>query len=76
MYWHHRLVRELPTEAGEWFSIREIYYDDDKNIILYSKPRPIVGQSIEELREDLETMLRCLHYPAIDFKDLPKIEDD
>ena len=59
---NHRVCK---VEAEiEYYTIREVYYEDDGSV--YAQGQDIiVGETLEELQEQLEWMLDCLSKPAI-----------
>ena len=60
-YWNYRVVKEKG-----YYTIREVHYNDDGSIYAYSsEPRPAFGESIEELKETLEWMLKSLEKPVL-----------
>jgi len=70
--WNHRVINLSEENKGEpWFAICEVYYE---NKLPWARTDAIAvsGESIEELKETLERMLRCLDNPILnkdDFKD-------
>lgn len=67
MPWNHRVVKEILDDGQEWFSIREVFYNDDGNIYGYTEaPVDIVGESVDELREYLQWCLNCLGKPILE----------
>ena len=74
MSWNYRVIREPndDTESGDWLTIREVYYNPDDSIKLYSaEPDSVGAENLEDLRFNLQSMLKALDRPVIDFKDLP-----
>jgi hypothetical protein len=59
-HWNHRVIKE--QLAGEdWYSVREVFYNDDDSIYAYTEePVDICGESIENLREYLQWCLASL----------------
>lgn len=65
-YWNHRVLQSKDGHGEEYYTIREVHYNDDGTIYAYSKdPRPAYGDTIEELRETLQWMLDCLDKPVL-----------
>lgn len=64
MTWNHRVIK---TKDGEddFYYIAEVYYDEDKPRGYTEKPVGACGNSIDELKKDLERMLRCLDKPVL-----------
>ena len=69
MYWNHRVVKTVGKFGGvECFAIHEAYYDEapDNKLGWTQDPVAVVGDSIEELRFTLESMLAALDEEVID----------
>ena len=67
MTWNHRVIKEILKDGSEWFSIREVYYNDDGSIYAYTQePIDIAGESLDELREYLQWCLSCLEAPVLE----------
>ena len=59
-HWNHRVVKEV-INGEDWYSVREVFYNDDGSIYAYTeKPVDICGKSIEELKEYTQWILDCL----------------
>ena len=69
MHWNHRVVkRTYPAPSNETFyQIHEAYYGVENKPAITEEPDYPLGESIEELREDLQRMLRALDKPVLDY---------
>ena len=72
-HWNHRVVVERNDgkwldRGPYWYSVREVFYNNDNTIYAYTENAcQAGGDSIEELREYLEWMLAALDKePLID----------
>ena len=66
MYWNYRVV----VKDGNC-SIYEVYYDDNGRIEAFTEePVGPSGESLEELRQDLEYFQLALDQPALDYEAL------
>lgn len=79
MTWNHRVVRAVQN-GEEGYSIREVFYNDDGSISMWTKdPIDPYGETLDGLRLTLERMLECLDKPVLDEQELEarfkKIED-
>jgi hypothetical protein len=69
-----KFLREKEPHFEQVVTIREVYYDDDGNITMCSasdcgiSPK---GDSVEELREDINKMWKSLVKPVLIPKDIP-----
>ena len=65
-HWNHRVVKEI-FDGEDWFSVREVFYNDDGSIYAYTeKPVDISGESIDSLREYCKWILDCLDNPVLE----------
>jgi hypothetical protein len=74
--WEYRVVERVAsrTHADDaiWYEIIEVYYDDDGKLDATSEkiyPGP-AGDTVEDLREDLELMLIATNKPVISHEEL------
>ena len=71
--WDYRVIRK--TEHGEeWLSIQEVYYDDDTPMA-QSIDLQVEGVTIEEMKTQLELMLKSLNQPVLDESDIVDVSD-
>ncbi|MDE2101743.1 MAG: hypothetical protein KGL39_31140 [Patescibacteria group bacterium] len=59
-HWNHRVFLD-----GVNVSIRETFYDDDVNIVMWDELPLIEAESVEDLRQNLKWMLDCLDKPVL-----------
>lgn len=66
MSWNYRVVKG--ESKGEiYYNVREVYYEDDTDhIVGMTYGGTGIGNTVEELRSDLELMLRALDKPVLD----------
>lgn len=67
-HWNHRVVRRTVIEAGKLvqrFGVHECFYGN--GVVGWAEdPVAIEGETIDELRETLERMLKALDDPVIE----------
>ena len=72
--WEYRVLEKVTNhpQIGEvvWHEIVEVYYDDDGKLDATSDKTYPVGDTVEDLREDLELMLRATNKPVISHEEL------
>ena len=69
--WDYRVVRKESADGSdEWYSIQEIYYDDDGQPMAQTIDLTIEGDTITEMRTQLERMINCLGQPVLDESDI------
>ena len=66
-YWNYRVFKEKIGKEVQ-YSIREAYYDDKQTTPNgWTKDAiPAVGESLKELKRDLDWMLKALEHQVID----------
>lgn len=71
-YWNHRVVKESMSNGDDWYTVREVFYNDNDTIHVYMKEAvDISGENIEDLREYCEWILKCFDKPVLNEEDLP-----
>ena len=70
--WDYRVVRrELEDgEAGDWYSVQEIYYDEDGTPMAQTMDLMVEQDTITGMRNQLEKMINCLDQPVLDESDI------
>ena len=78
MTWNYRVVRDVHKvgdQEHEWFSIREVYYDDDGNISSWAdRGHAPSGDTWAECFEDHGMMLRALAGDVVDVSGAKPVE--
>jgi hypothetical protein len=65
--WDYRVVRQTIEDGEELLGIQEVYYDDETGEpMAHTMDLEVVGDSITDLKETLQRMLRCLDKEIID----------
>lgn len=65
--WNYRLMRHTDAFGREYFAIHEAYYDDAGNVTAWTDDAASpMGETKDEVREELERMLRALEYPVVE----------
>jgi hypothetical protein len=63
MSWNYRVILQ-----DDYYSIHEVYYDDDGNIESWTEqPVGIGGETLEELKGDLEYYKHALEKPVLKY---------
>lgn len=76
-YWNYRVVRKtfLIGEETEYrYEIHEVYYREGKPSMTTVEAMDPHGETIDNLREDLEWMKRALDKPVLDYETLEEID--
>ena len=68
--WDYRVVRQT-KDGDEWLSVQEVYYDDDETPMAHTMDLEITGDSIADIRKQLQSMLWCLDKDIV-----PEIESE
>lgn len=67
--WNYRLMRHTDAFGREYFAIHEAYYNDVGEVTAWTDDAASpMGENVDEVRGDLERMLRALDYPVIEVK--------
>lgn len=74
-HWNHRVFRQPDKLSGYWYTIREVYYEDNGKIKNYSaEARGVGGENIKDIKETLEWMGNCLDKPIIELDEKGEIK--
>ena len=69
--WDYRVVRrESEGETEEWYSIQEVYYDEDGTPMAQTMDLMVEQDTITGMRTQLENMLKALDNPVLDESDI------
>lgn len=74
MAWNYRVVRYRKARPDDWLAVHSAFYND--GVPPDGKPHSISvtsiapqGESLDELKSDLEKMQRALELPILDYDD-------
>jgi len=67
-HWNHRVVQ---NDKDGLLQIHEIYYNDNGEIWLWSNPVTPSGETIDELKNDVEYFIAAFDKPVLNTRDLP-----
>lgn len=65
MSWNYRVIEHHDTDGNPYYQIHEVYYDPSDVISWSVDAIEPLGESVEDLREDLEAMLAAFHKPVL-----------
>ena len=69
--WDYRVVRKESVDSSdEWYSVQEVYYDGDGQPMAQTIDLMVDGDTITEMRIQLELMLKSLEEPVLDESDI------
>ena len=69
--WDYRVVRkESEDGSDEWYSVQEIYYDEDGTPMAQTMDLMVEQDTITGMRTQLENMLKALDEPVLDESDI------
>ena len=67
MTWNHRVVKKISDDGSdEYYSIQEVYYDDEGKPYAQTIDLQVEGDTVTEIRKVLEQMLEALDNPVMD----------
>jgi len=77
-YWDYRVVRKhYPESDAVSYQIHEVYYTDDSRIEHWTEePVQPLGETAEELREDIRFFLQAFRHPILEWKEGSLITDE
>jgi hypothetical protein len=72
-FWNYRVIRETYHSSADWYTIREVHYPDGadpaqatvKGLAYSSHPRQPGGDTLADLKDELERMLEALRRPVL-----------
>jgi len=80
MSWNYRVVKNINKipdllrknnpDVGEFdifYTIHDVYYDDNKDIANIGRESPVIGDDIQELRWTLQRMREACDKPVINY---------
>ena len=71
--WEYRVVSKVYSNAhldAKTYSIHEVYRDEQGKIVGYTDSVEPAGDTLEDLRQDLELMFRATNKPVISHEEL------
>lgn len=79
MSWNHRVVKRTWKNEGReddhMYGVHEAYYDENGKVFMITdNPTAPSGDNMEDLKENLEHMVKALEHPILDYDNIP--EDD
>jgi hypothetical protein len=69
MTWNHRVVRKVYPSGVVMFGIHEVLYKDYLPNLVTENPIDLSGESMEELRETLDWIMKALSQPVLEYSD-------
>ena len=60
MHWNHRIVK-----IGDMFGVCEVYFGNDGKITMWTQHIEPMGETVEELKEEVEMFLRAFTQPIL-----------
>lgn len=72
-YWDYRVVRKTDPVGEFVYGICEVYYADNKPIML-SEPEAVMGETLEEMVDDMAMQYAALKKPVLDAETRTDVE--
>jgi hypothetical protein len=76
MSWNHRVVKRTFNEGGyteDRYAIHEAYYDENGKVWgITEEPVEPHGETMDELKKDIDWMTQCLEHPILDYDQIPE----
>jgi hypothetical protein len=72
MSWNYRVTTRLYNhkylhEPETLYEIREVYYDENGDIVNFAEQPDIIGHSLQEVKDTLRRMVECCKKPIIEY---------
>lgn len=64
-HWNYRVIRSGNDEDSFEYKIHSVHYENDKPSSWSSEPMYAFGASVDDLKADLEAMLKALSKPVL-----------
>ena len=65
--WSYRIMRHAEPNGDVWYGMHEVYDMGDGEQLWTDDPVRPFGETVDELREDMELMLRDMKRPIMDY---------
>lgn len=80
MSWNYRITTRLYThkylhEPETLYEVREVYYDDNGDIVNFAEQPEVIGHSLQEVKDTLQRMIECCEKPIIDYNTGEEIKE-
>lgn len=80
MSWNYRITKEVYNhkylaEPETIYGVREVYYDDNEDIVNFSEKPIIIGDSLQEVKDTLTRMIECCDKPVLDYNTGENIQE-
>jgi hypothetical protein len=72
MTWRYCITRTT-TPDGYWHEIREVYFDGDGGLSWTQDEVAASGETLDEVKWDLEHMAEALQLPVLDITAVPPV---
>jgi hypothetical protein len=69
-HWNHRIVRVKDGDETV-LMFAEVHYNEDGGLMVYTEPF-IHGETLDEMRQTAERLLKATSQPVLDENDFPK----
>lgn len=67
MKWNYRIMRHTDAGGRQYYAVHETYYGDAGEVMgSTEEAASVMGETLDEVREELDRMLRALDYPVIE----------
>ena len=74
-YWQYRVVKDKDKKGNIFFSVRDVYFENEKPYAWGSEPQFPIGDTYEEVMKDLQFMNKALLQKTLIVKGNTLIEE-
>tara|TARA_Y100000593_G_C4099886_1_gene232721 strand:- start:135 stop:437 length:303 start_codon:yes stop_codon:yes gene_type:complete len=64
--WEYRVVRRRNSEGENFYSVQEVYFDDDDNQLAQSTDLQVEGETLPQMRKQLQRMIWALDKEVVE----------
>ena len=68
--WEYRVVRRITENNSDWYSVEEVYFDDDGSPTALTIDLQVEGENIEEMKAQLDAMKKAFDKPTLNESDI------
>jgi len=76
--WEYRVVRQKSdnNDGSDYFTVQEVYFDDDGDHLAQSTDLIVEGESLPQLRKQLQQMIWALDKDVVDEMEVTTVDED
>jgi len=68
--WEYRVIRRNTEDDSNWYSVEEVYFDDDGTPMALSVDLAVDGGNLDEMKTQLKDMMVAFGLPILNESDI------